>query len=229
MLPSTVVVSVSTKPHIVFIMGDDAGWNDFGFTKGIFANREEYIGPQTKTPALDALAAGGIVLSRHYTYRYCSPSRGRLPYHVHEVNGPIAGCANLHYTMIPAKLASAGYISHQVGKWHEGLQSMACIPVHRGFDTSFGYLFGAEDHVMQNWGHCTTKDGRACGDTDNGGGCVDLWRNEGPAFGENGTYNDYAFTAEATKIIAAHPADKPLFLYQAFQNVHGPYEVYVQL
>ena len=55
------------------------------------------------------------------------------------------------------------------------------------FDTSFGYLFGAEDHVMQNWGHCTTKDGRACGDTDNGGGCVDLWRNEGPAFGENGT------------------------------------------
>ena len=44
MLPSTVVVSVSTKPHIVFIMGDDAGWNDFGFTKGIFANREEYTG-----------------------------------------------------------------------------------------------------------------------------------------------------------------------------------------
>ena len=42
MLPSTVVST--TKPHIVFIMGDDAGWNDFGFTKGIFANREEYTG-----------------------------------------------------------------------------------------------------------------------------------------------------------------------------------------
>ena len=77
---------------------------------------------------------------------------------------------------------------------------------------------------MQNWGHCTTGT-RQCGDPGNGGGCVDLWRNTAPAFGENGTYNDYAFTHEAEQIIAAHPAHTPLFLYQAFQNVHGPYEV----
>jgi hypothetical protein len=52
-----------------------------------------------------------------------------------------------------------------------------------------------------------------------------MWRDERPAHGENGTYNDYVFTAEAERIIAAHPKSRPLFIYQAFQNVHGPYEV----
>ena len=64
-----------------------------------------------------------------------------------------------------------------------------------------------------------------CATLSGAGGCVDLWRNTAPAWEENGTYNDYAFTREAEAIIAAHPHNHPLFLYQAFQNVHGPYEV----
>ena len=59
-------------------------------------------------------------------------------------------------------------------------------------------------------------------DNATGGGCIDLWRDERPAHGENGTYNDYIFTAEAERIISTHPKTKPLFIYQAFQNVHGP-------
>jgi hypothetical protein len=47
-----------------------------------------------------------------------------------------------------------------------------------------------------------------------------MWRDERPAHGENGTYNDYAFVREAERIIDAHPKSKPLFIYQAFQNVH---------
>ena len=40
--------------------------------------------------------------------------------------------------MIPAKLKRAGYTSFQVGKWHQGLESMACVPTGRGFDHSYG-------------------------------------------------------------------------------------------
>ena len=65
-------------PHLVYLLADDAGWNDFGFTRGIEAPVSALVGPQARTPALDALAADGIVLRRAYAYRYCSPSRASL-------------------------------------------------------------------------------------------------------------------------------------------------------
>ena len=115
--------TMAKKPHIVVLMADDAGWNDFGFTRGIEVPESELVGPQAITPNIDALAKGGITLANHYAYRYCSPSRaafltGRLPFHVHEHNPGIAnpGCTNLNYTMLPAKLADAGYVSYHVGK-----------------------------------------------------------------------------------------------------------------
>ena len=90
---------------------------------------------------------------------------------------------------------------------------MSCtahLPVNRGFTSSFGYLSGAEDHF-----------------TDTRSGFVDLWRGSAPALGENGTvgdldYNTFKFTREALNILAAHPAASPLFIYLAYQNVHGP-------
>jgi leishmanolysin-like peptidase len=138
--------SSANPPHIIVFMADDAGWNDFGFTAGLYPleegvkNPSDY--PHALTPSIDALAADGITMKHHYAYRsvsifpssiamqtpsahrYCSPSRasfltGRLPYHAHEGNPGInsVGCTNLNYTMIPAKLATAGYVSYQIGKW----------------------------------------------------------------------------------------------------------------
>ena len=154
-------------PHIIAILADDAGWNDFGFTRNIEADESLLAGPQAKTPHLDALARAGVVLSNHYSYRYCSPSRaafltGRLPFHVHEANPGLQtpGCTNLNYTMLPAKLAAAGYYSVMAGKWHQGLQSLACVPKLRGFNSSFGYLGGAEDHVDQTAPVCGSKQRR---------------------------------------------------------------------
>ena len=64
--------------------------NTLGFAN-VGYNREVPT-KEVQTPALDALAAGGITLTSFYTFKYCSPSRsgflsGRNPIHVNVVNG----------------------------------------------------------------------------------------------------------------------------------------------
>ena len=53
------------------------------------------------------------------------------------------------------------------------------------------------------------------------GKLVDLWRDKGPAYGENGTFSGYLYTSEAQRVIQKHAAlhpdgtnkSKPLFMY----------------
>ena len=85
-----------------------------------------------------------------------------------------------------------------------------CLPVGRGFAHSFGYLSGATDQTDQTVSAVCPGE---CFDNFKGGGCVDLWRDEQPAWRENGTYNAFAFTAEAVKIVSEHPPSVPLFMY----------------
>lgn len=54
-------------PHIIFVLADDLGWNDVGFH-----------GSYIRTPRLDALAAGGVLLDNYYTQPLCTPSRSQL-------------------------------------------------------------------------------------------------------------------------------------------------------
>lgn len=56
------------KPHIFVYFADDAGWNDFGFTRGLLAPDASYTGPQSKTPQIDALARQGIILKSSYAF-----------------------------------------------------------------------------------------------------------------------------------------------------------------
>ena len=52
------------KPHIVFTLVDNWGFAEAGFRN-----------PAVKTPNFDMLATAGLVLNRHYVFKYCSPSR----------------------------------------------------------------------------------------------------------------------------------------------------------
>ena len=144
---------------------------------------------------------------------------GRLPYHVNSENHPPsspAGGVPLSMTTLADQLQGAGYTTAQIGKWHCGMSSYDRLPVARGFNSSFGYLSGAEDHFAQ------TRDGQ-----------VDFWRDSKPAVGENGTYGAYQYVAEARRVIRATGAAlvaadveqttaRPLFLYLAWQIMHGP-------
>jgi len=55
---------------------------------------------------------------------------------------------------------------------------------------------------------------------------VDLWRDEGPAHGENGTeYEEVLFSNNTMRIISEHDPTEPLFLFHSFHLIHTPLEV----
>ena len=214
---------MASRPHIILALADDLGWNNVGWRNA-----------ELRTPALDELRATGVDLQRLYVFKYCSPSRsslmsGRLPLHVtqnnknNEVTNP--GGVDLRMTLLPARLKEAGYYTAMVGKSHLGARSVANLPINRGFDSHFGFLKGGEDHLTQR-------------SQDDGLSFVDLWRDHGPAFGENGTFSTYIYTREAVRVIEAHAALNrrerataastaavtPLFMYLSWHAVHTPLE-----
>ena len=209
-------------PNLVFILIDDLGWNDIG-----------YHDSAVQTPTLDALAAGGVVLDRHYVYRYCSPTRasllsGRLPHHAHQTNpgGESPFGTNENMTLLPARLRAAGYRTAMRGKWHLGFSRPDYLPGARGFEDAAGYLQGACDHFDESTG-CAVDSWRSSSDNGGGGG-------GGPGGGpdmRNGTgYDSFRHAADMVEIISRGAADhprhdpRPLFLYASLHVVHKPAE-----
>jgi len=104
--------SKASLPNFVFVLVDDWGFSDVGFRN-----------PAISTPHFNDLASSGLLLNRHYVFKYCSPSRasfltGRWPHHTHQYNiePPIMLGLNINMTTLPAKLKQAGYSTHMVGK-----------------------------------------------------------------------------------------------------------------
>ena len=215
-------ISAAEKPHILFLLVDDWGWANVGYHREV-ATRE------VQTPNFDDLVKNGLELDQNYVFHFCSPSRsalmtGRLPIHVNDKNGfneynsddPIAGYAGIppKMTGIAEKLKMAGYETHMVGKWHAGSVTFDQIPTGKGFDTYFGYLHGANDYY--------TETTRSCNKTP----VVDLWDNNQPAWGLNGTdYEEAMFTERVLQVVKNHDPTQPLFLYYAPHIVHTPLEV----
>ena len=161
---------------------------------------------------LDELANTGVLLDRHYVFKYCSPSRaslmsGRWPHHAHQWNivpQEVPLGLNLNFTAMPAKLKQAGYSTHMIGKWHLGLKSEAYLPISRGFDTMTGFLTGGEDHFTQLI-ECAT----------------DFWTDKAPD-PRNGTYDAYTYRDEVNRLFDSHDNSTPLFMYLSLHNVHAP-------
>jgi len=201
-----------SQPHIVVLLADNVGWANVGFHRPPSADPREF-----QTHNIDRLAGSGIELDRHYTYKFCSPSRssfltGRLPVHVNIYNDDPARVGQgvpTNMTMISAKLKSVGYATHFIGKWHVGMASQSQnIPKARGFDSSLGYF-----HSTNNYYDSRRAEG--C----NNEPAVDLWDTDKPAAGLNGTaYEEILFGRRAVDIILQHKPGTPLFLYYAFHT-----------
>jgi len=202
--------------HIVFIVADDLGFADLGAR-----------GQQIRTPALDGLLRDGVELLSYYVLPDCSPTRaaimtGRYPMR-YGVNVPLdnffAHGVSRNETFLPEALASRGYRTHAVGKWHLGFYDWQLTPTFRGFESFYGFYSGGEDyymHVMNQVfpGFDMRRETRSqCGPS-----CSRL---DYTAFGR---YSTELFAAEAERVIGTHNASEPLFLYVAFQAVHAPDE-----
>eukprot|EP01051_Picozoa_sp_SAG22_P001277 SAG22_NODE_48_length_24654_cov_4.406394_25_plen_566_part_00 len=110
--------SAKPRPHILFALADDTGWNSVGWHARSNAARLE-----VSTPNLDALVRSGIELTRSYAFKYCSPSRcsiqsGRNPIHVQtgNANFGIGGGIPANMTCLATKLKQRGYRTVMAGK-----------------------------------------------------------------------------------------------------------------
>lgn len=234
-----VPTAFSSPPSFLILILDDYGWNNWGIHASSQPNSAEI-----QTPNLDALARQGVILDRHYTFKFCSPSRsalhtGRNPIHVNSLNSdlssvnlsdPVSGFAGIprNMTAFPQKLQAAGWGTQQAGKWHLGLATPDHTPHGRGYNHSLSYLDGANDHWVQ-----TTGDW--CGS----GQYTDLFGSRSPAFGLNSSwacsqknqlptchYEDDLFTNFTVQRIQDHdPTQGPLMVYFAPHAVHMPLEI----
>ncbi|XP_014229702.1 arylsulfatase B [Trichogramma pretiosum] len=203
----TDMIFAAERPHIIFIIADDLGWNDVGF----------HGSGQIPTPNIDALAYSGVILNRYYVTPICTPSRsalmtGKYPIHTGMQRGVLMGAEArglpLNEKLLPEYLKELGYRNHIVGKWHLGFYTKEYTPTYRGFESHLGYWTGHQDYYDH-----TAVEERYWG--------LDMRRNLEPAWDLHGKYSTDVFTGEAVKLVQSHNASQPLFLYLAHAAVHS--------
>jgi arylsulfatase A-like enzyme len=196
-----------TRPDIVVVMTDDAGYVDFGFT-----GAEDGV-----TPSIDALAARGVVCTQAYvTASVCSPSRagmlsGRYQQRVgHEFNLNQLKADREGWgfppeaTLLPERMKAAGYQTAVLGKWHLG-SSEACHPNANGVDTFVGLLAGSRSYRQ----------------TPGAGMSRRLQRNGEPIDEPEDLYLTDFLADEAVSILQT-PRDRPLFMFVSLTAPHTP-------
>ncbi|MBI2478702.1 MAG: sulfatase [Planctomycetia bacterium] len=238
---STTVLAAD-QPNIILLVADDLGYGELGCQ----GNTE------IPTPYIDSIAANGTRFIQGYvTAPNCSPSRagfltGRIPTRFGYEFTPIGARNEDPGTGLPKEettlaelLHERGYTTGLIGKWHLG-GTADYHPHRRGFDEFFGFLHEGHYFVPPPYDGVTTMLRRR---TIPGGGqgrwlsdrliyTTHMGHDE-PAYDANNPiicggqpvveheYLTNAFTREAVDFIDRH-ADKPFFLYLAYNAVHSP-------
>ena len=133
-----------SKPNIIIILADDAGYSDFGFMGS----------DEIKTPNLDQLALDGVVFNNAYvSASVCSPSRAGLLTGMyqqrfgHECNldSDVNNSFDPNQITIAEALKTEGYTTGLIGKWHLGDKTQN-HPLKNGFDYFWGFISGARNY-----------------------------------------------------------------------------------
>jgi arylsulfatase A-like enzyme len=201
------VVSAAPRPNVLVILADDLGYHDVGF-QGC---------TDIPTPHLDRLAARSVRCTSGYvSHPFCSPTRaglltGRYQQRFGHENNPawlpdstVAGLP-LSQTTVAQVLASAGYATGCIGKWHLGAHPQF-HPNRRGFAHYFGLLGGGHIYLPGERGGIEYT--------------IPLDRNGRPE-----PLDDYLtdiLGREAAAFIRTPRQSQPWFLYLAFNAPHTP-------
>jgi arylsulfatase len=195
------------KPNILLILADDLGYSDLGC-----------FGGEIHTPNLDALAAHGLRLTQFYNSARCCPSRASLLTGLYPHQAGMGGMAGAtpgairgyegHLTercvTIAEVLGNAGYRTYMVGKWHLGAKPN---PIERGFNEFYGMIGGFNSFWQEQPFYTRLPEDRP-------------HRVYAPdKFYSTDVFADYALDFLAQ---ARHTADRPWFLYLAFNAPHFP-------
>ncbi|MEM6963919.1 MAG: sulfatase [Bacteroidota bacterium] len=206
-----------SKPNILLIIADDAGYADFGFQGSKIM----------QTPHLDQLAKAGMIFQQAYvTAAVCGPSRAgiltgkyqqRFGFEENNVPGYMSeSCLSdsemglpLDQKTIAEYLQSLGYRTALFGKWHQG-NADKFHPTKRGFDEFYGFRGGARSYFEFDENNPTHR-------------VEDLLERGFKNFGESPTYLTEAFGDETIRFIEKNQ-DRPFFAMLSFNAVHNPME-----
>jgi arylsulfatase A-like enzyme len=215
---ATAASAQDTRPNILLIVADDAGYADLGS-----------FGGEIETPNVDALAAVGIRFTQFTASATCSPSRSML---LSGTDNHTAGLGNMAEFMAPnqagkpgyegyltdriapvsALLKEAGYNTFMAGKWHMG-EEPDQIPAARGFTRDLTLIPGGGSHLDDMWG----AEGERQLYTYNG----EVLKALRPGF-----HSSTDYTAAIIDNIAEFRNDgKPFFAYLALQAPHDPFQL----
>jgi len=195
------------KQNFVFILVDDLGWTDLGYSGSTFY----------ETPNIDALSQESIQFSHAYASgSVCSPSRaaimtGKHPARVNITdwipgNAPkdekLLGPENLdelplEETTLAESLKANGYKTFFAGKWHLG--SEGYLPENQGFETNIG--------------------GHHAGSPP--GGYYTPYKNPKLSDGPEGEYLTDRLTNESINFLDTI-GQNPFFLFLTYYSVHTP-------
>ena len=196
------------QPNIIFILVDDLGWNDLGYTGSKFY----------ESPNIDNLSNYSFQFTNAYSASsVCSPTRasimtGKHPSRVNITdwipgndpkNKPLLGPQDLdalphEEITIAEELKSSGYNTFYVGKWHLG--SEGSYPEDHGFDINIG---GFEKGSPM-------------------GGYYSPYKNPKLSDGPEGEYLTDRLTDEALGLINNRDSSRPFALFLSYYNVHTP-------
>jgi len=201
---SAIVPAQAPQPHIIVILSDDAGYADFSM----------HGATDVATPRIDSIAQNGVRFTNGYVSGpVCSPTRaglmtGRYQQRFgHELNIPPRFSEEnglpLEERTIADDLRGVGYRTAALGKWHLGYADKF-HPCSRGFDHYWGFLQGQRSYFPLDK---PTRLNRLLSD-----------REVQP---EQFDYMTDELGRQAVRCIEER-GEKPLFLYLAFNAVHGP-------
>lgn len=195
-----IVVAAEEKPNVVLIMADDMGFSDAGC-----------YGGEIRTPNLDALAAGGLRFTQHYSTARCWPSRACIQtgYYAQQIRRDRAASIRMGNRpawapLLPDRLRPLGYHCYHSGKWH-----IDGTPKENGFERSWG-----RHRTGCDWDRFFASG---------------LWEEDGvKAPGDRtgeGYYSTIAIADHAIqclKLHRKHHGVAPFFSYVAFYSPHFP-------